>query len=295
MVWTIVLNGQGMIKFSFFYLLLLFIGVGAKKKDTEHWEQVAKDFGNSYYSQSTKDSVYKYWDVNASVRGLRTIVPAENFHLQDEFCVYEGGWEFINAGFAILTTTVDSGDNSFSVVGKIFTNRFMSTFYEAKDYAKVIMDLNGFYPLFFEHHIKENAYEKHLWILYDHTRGKLYSNDHRDSVSFTVTPFIHDYFSLLSYLRGYNFSACDTFTVRCFAHMKDESIFFQVKGSENVTVKAGTFTCYRIEPRLVGEGRGFTKNDKMTLWLSKDSRRRLIKASSKVRIGSIHIRLIHVK
>jgi hypothetical protein len=209
-----------------------------------------------------------------------------------EKAVYEGGWGFVNAGWGILEGSVDKEKKRLFFDGKAFTNNFTSAFFEVRDFARSEVDLNGLYPYFFEQHIRENRYKRSSFSLFDHRQGKVYNNRKSSQFEFSVSAFTHDYLSLLYYLRTRPFAPGDTFSINCFVHGKDHPIFFRVHDREEVEVKSGSYTCVKVEPRLVGEGRNFTQRDKMYLWFTDDEYHVLVKARSKVAMGWINAELV---
>lgn len=280
----------------FVFLLIVVTVLPAAGSGKVQWERIEAQFGNKFYPQSLQDSIYPVFSVDKKDEaGLRVTASNPFSFKKQEICVYEGGWQFIYAGFGMVSATRDSGSNTVEIVGKLFTNNVMSAIYEVRDYSRTIMDAQGVYPLFFEHHIHENRYEKDSWILYKNSAGKLYTNGRGNTVEFTVTPFTHDYLSLVYYLRSLTFAPGDTFSIHCFVHGKDYPIFFQVQNRETITVKAGTFKCIKVIPHMVGDRNepGFTKGDTMCLWLTDDNQHMVVQGTSKVRVGAIFIRLIH--
>jgi hypothetical protein len=64
-------------------------------------------------------------------------------------------------------------------------------------------------------------------------------------------------------------------------------------GREKIEVEAGIFNCVKVQPRLVGEGRGFTKKDKMYLWFTDDKYCMLVRGKSKIALGWITADLLY--
>ncbi len=275
------------------FLTLLFTDVSAKRKDEMRWDRAEKEVGTRNYSKEMKDSIFNVYNIK-SYKGLRNLSDHTLPFSKSEKLVYDGGWGFLRAGFGIFNATIDKDNARININGKAFSNNFVSAFYKIRDYASTIIDLTGLYPYFFEQHIEENRYKKSSWTIYDHKNGKVYSNA-RKKTKFDISPFSNNYISLLYYLRTINFAPGDTFSIPCFVHGKNQSIFFKVSGPEQVKVDAGTFKCLKVEPRLVGEGRGFTKRDKMYLWFTDDKRHLLVKGKSKIAIGWISAELLYFK
>ncbi|MBN1980149.1 MAG: DUF3108 domain-containing protein [Chitinivibrionales bacterium] len=260
----------------------------------KEWDSIARQVRSNTYSPSVKDSVYRFYKIDPSVVALRRAIDYQFPVSSKEICLYDGGWQFVRAGFAILATSLDSATQSYLIYGKAYSNAFMSVFYEIEDHVAGIIDQQGLYPRYFEHHIRENRYSKNGWYVYDHTKRKLYTSGRKEGTEFTITPFTQNYISLLYCLRARPLMVGDTFSINCFVHGKDYPIFFRVVQKEVITVKAGTFSCVKVIPRLVGQGYGFTSSDKMSLWFSDDADHLLVQAASKVRLGSISAHLLKV-
>jgi len=289
-------------------LSFIFSPYADNNKERLKWENLEKGLVKNYFSKEYKDSLNYFYNIK-EIKGLRTLNDKQLPFKKNEKLVYDGGWGFIRAGYVILSADITS-DSIVNIDAMVTTNNFVDAFYKVRDYVRTSIDPVGIYPYFFEQHLKEvtyknvasgngsmkiqeKTYEKNSWILYDHKNGKLYSNRTSDKTKFEVTPFIFDYLSLLYYLRAMNIAPGDTFSLHCFVHGKDYPIFFKVLIKENVEVKAGTFSCLKIEPRLVGEGYGFTKKDKMYIWLTDDCYKTVIKVKSKVKLGWIGADLLY--
>lgn len=286
----------------YFQIFLLLLGVlfilyaKDRRKDRERnemrWEKAEKMVGTSVFTVEFKDSIRQVFNVTDG-RRLRNAAN-KRLPFKREKLVYNGGWGFIKAGFGIFDMNFDEKQDLIFVEGKAVTNNFVSAFFKVRDYSQTIIDGQGLYPLFFEQHVRENRYRKDTWIMYHHPQGKLYTNRRGNKREYEVSPFTHDYLSLLYYLRTRDFAPGDTFSINCFVHGKDHPIFFRVWGLEEIKVDAGTFRCIKVQPRLVGESkRGFTRRDKMYLWLTDDPYHMMVKGKSKIAIGSISAELIH--
>lgn len=274
-------------------LLILLLGAitFAEKGDDERWEKAEKKVKGNYFPEAFKDSLRTFYNVGAN-RGLKSL-PDHTLPFTREKCVYNGGWGFVKAGWAIIEAEVKKDNGIYIARGKAVTNNFTSAFFKARDFVYTTVDLKGFYPYFFEQHIRENRYKTNTWVIYDHEKGKVFSNRKKKKrIEYDISPFTHNYMSLLYFLRTIDFAPGDTFSINCFVHGKDYPVFFKVLGKEKIKVDAGTFKCIKVQPRLVGEGRGFTKKDKMYLWFTDDEYRMMVKGKSKIALGWITAELI---
>ena len=211
-----------------------------------------------------------------------------------ETLVYKVGWGPFNAGYVVITTLYDSTRGTVTVGAKALSNNFVSAFYRMRDYVISTLDARGLYPLFFEQHLREGRrYRANEYLLFDHAAGRVYVQSRKKFETREAPPFTHDYLSVLYAIRSHRVLAPgDTFSEPLFVHSKVYSMFFSVKASRPREVDAGTFPCFLLVPRLVGEGRAFNKKDKLEIWFSDDRRRLPVAVRSKIRFGSIHARLI---
>jgi hypothetical protein len=271
--------------------LLPLPAVGEKNADEEmRWEEAEHEVGLERIPNAFYDSIKAFHGIGNN-RGLRQagLLPFAT----SEKLVFDGGWGFIKAGFAILGAEYTAGDpGTLLLSGKAVTNNFVSTFYRVRDFVLSVNDGRGIYPFSFEQHVQEGRYRATRWTLFDHKNGYVY--DYRKDSSYVMTPFTADYISILYYVRTLSIMPGDTFSLHCFVHAKDYPIFFKV-GMERETVKveAGTFSCLVVEPRMVGEGRGFTRRDKMSLWLTDDRYHMLVMIRANAAIGSLTARLLY--
>lgn len=277
--------------------LLLFVIIActfvfAANDDVERWEKAEKKVKEKYYSQAFLDSLRAFYNIGPN-RGLKSLPENTLSFDKREKCVYNGGWGFVKAGWAIIEAERDNNNAIFVIRGKAVTNNFTSAFFKARDFVNAIVDLKGFYPYFFEQHIRENRYRRNNWAFYDHEQGKVFTNRKKKKTVYDTSPFTHNYISLLYYLRTLTFAPGDTFSINCFVHGKDYPVFFKVLGREKIEVPAGNYKCIKVQPRLVGEGRGFTKKDKMYLWFTDDKYHIMVKGKSKIALGWITAELIH--
>ena len=119
-----------------------------------------------------------------------------------------------------------------------------------RDYVMSVVDADGLYPVFFEQHLREGKrYKADGYILYDQAGGKTYVQE-RNFRSLETPQFIHDYISILHYIRAMDFSPGDTFTLNLFIHSKVHPIFQCQK--KNNQVDTGVFII-QLEPKLAGE------------------------------------------
>jgi hypothetical protein len=283
-------NGGAARLLSVLMVTLCLSGLRADADDMR-WERAEKEVAETLYPAEFVDSL-------KDAKGIGRTSALRNYGKlpfeKREKLVFDGGWGFIRAGFGILTAAIDDSNSSvFNVSGKVVTNNFVSAFYKVRDFVHVKIDRVGLYPLFFQQHLREGSYRAHHWTLYDHATGRVFTHkDKEDEPDKEITPFSHGYVSILYYLRTLDLQVGKTYTIPCYVHKKDHPIEFKVEKREKIEVEAGRFKTLKVRPKLVGEGRGFTKNDKMYIWLTDDKYHMPVKLKAKAALGSLSATLL---
>jgi hypothetical protein len=262
------------------------------KQDTERavkWQDAEKAFTINLFTQPFIDSLKQAKNIPDN-RGLRsakgTLKPSF------EKMVFEAGWGPISAGYGILTNSSSPESKQFYSRLKGMSNPFVSTFYKVNDYLASTMDLGGLYPLFFEEHVQEGRYSAKRWALFNHRDSTCYTNK-VNYERIPMTPFSHDLLSLMHYLRIRTLSPGDTFTIKSVIQGKTFDVFFRVSHKEQIKLAIGTFRCVVVEPQLSGEGRVFSKRDKIQIWMSDDNYHIPVLIKSKIKVGSVYGELVY--
>lgn len=273
-------------------LVVMPVARPAKENHAEHkmsWTAVTKEVPDTGFSPAFIDSLkaaFKY----------QTVAPVRIFNRplskRYERFVVEVGWGPINAGFGVIDFKPDSAKKIMTISVKGATNDFTSSFLKVRDYIASTVDITGGYPLFFQEHIEEGKYRSKRWVLFDPAQGTVFCHK-KEMPVVKVNDITGDFLSILYVVRGMSFAPGDTFTLRCFIDGKDGPIFFKIGKRKRVNVRAGAFDCILVEPRLIGKGRNFTENDKVSLWMTDDEAHLPIEIRSKVKVGSIVAELIY--
>ncbi len=192
----------------------------------------------------------------------------------------------VNAGEASLEVVeaVDSaGHPCYVVESRASSNRFFSAFYMVRDKVISHIDRRHLFSRYFAKRLREGDYRKNLAIRFDQGAGKAYYADGRE---LDVPPGVHDILSAFYYVRTLDLAAGDTASVVTHTSRKNYALEVIVHGRETVTVPAGTFDCFVVEPVIQGEGL-FQFEGKLTIWMTADARRMPVLMKTKVKVGSI--------
>jgi hypothetical protein len=274
-----------------FTIFSLFISATPQKQQEEFkWEDASKEVDGLPFTQAFIDSIKQLNKLNSANPLNASLINTSI--CRSETLVYEVSWGPFKAGYAVLTTQPDPATKTIKLGAKALSNNFVSSFYKMRDYIISTIDDSGRYPLFFEQHLREGKkYKSDGWILYDRIGSKLLVQDKKFKTLDAPAP-VHDYVSVIHYVRSMNAACGDTFSLRLFVNSKIQSMHFKVKEQKQIQVDAGTFNCIKVEPRLVGDKGAFNKKDKLEVWLTNDKNRIPVVFWSKINVGAITAKLI---
>lgn len=252
------------------------------------WVTIEQEFERLLFPGSFGDSLKSA--KNVQFRPAMRSVKKGPF-VAGEKLFYEVGWGPMNAGYGIVSCEPDPQKPVYHLSAKGFTNPFTSSFFKVRDYLRCVVDTAGLYPFFFEEHIREGKFKANRWILFDHEKKMAYTG-RRGKEEVEAPAFTHSILSLFYSLRSRRHKPGDTMTLDCFVQDKNYRVFFTCTQRETIEVGAGRFNCVVLEPRLEGQGRVFTKKDKIRIWLTDDDHAVPVMVKSKIAIGSIGVKLI---
>lgn len=273
------------------FFLVLITPLLAKEKEIS-WKEASLEVDSFPFSLSFIDSVKKAHQVKFPEKPLRSL--KKTYLCLPETLVYEVSWGSFPGGYVIITTIFDSITNTIKIGGKALSNNFISMFYKMRDYVISSIDPVGIYPLFFEQHLREGKYIAEEYLLFDHLKGKVYSQTKKEFKVEKAPKFVQDYLSILYLIRfTKELIPGQKFSEPLFIHSKVHHISFSVKEEkDSIEVKVGKFKTLQVVPRLAGEGRAFNKKDKMEVWLTTDERKIPILVKAKIKFGHLHAKLI---
>jgi len=176
---------------------------------------------------------------------------------------------------------------------KAMTGNAVSAIYKVRNHELSWVDADGLYPVFFEQHIREGKkYKADKYIVYDNVADKLYLN----GSNFLDTPkFTHNYISVMYYVRSMPLNPGDSFETSLYSKPKTYPLKFHVNEKrETMRVGGKDYNCVKVELAMVGEGRVFTKKDRMEIWVTDDENHYPVYLKSKAKIGSLNAALVQV-
>ena len=250
------------------------------------WEELFAAYPERGFSHDWIDSLKHLHQVSSS--STAPPPPPPLVRRTSERLVYEAGWGFVKAGYAELTFASDSTSGRAWSSFRGVTNRFVSTFYRVHNFIQSTMHFDTMLPLFFEEHVNEGRYSARRWVLFDHDRLTAFTNQrHEEKQICEIRPREHDLLSMVQAVRSRQLVPRTSFTLPCFVQGTRYDVKFDVHNRERITVEAGTFSCIVVEPHLAGEGRTFSRRDRIQIWFTDDDHRIPVRVRSRIAIGSV--------
>jgi hypothetical protein len=258
------------------------------------WQEAAKELDAFPFPQSYVDSARKaHTGAPSKQQGLRAVEPGRL--INGETLVFEVGWTVFKAGYLIISTTHIRSRGLLRVSAKAMTGDAVSAIYKVRNHEISWLDADGLYPVFFEQHAREGKkYKADNYIVYDNIAGKLFLKKSKLQ-EFDIPKFTHDYISLICYARSMPLKPGDTFEVSLFSRPKTYPLKLKAhENRETIQVGAKTYECVKVEPTMVGNGRVFTKKDKMEIWVTDDEYHYPVMLKSKAKIGTLNAKLVQI-
>ena len=221
-------------------------------------------------------------DVNKSVYG-----PGEKL----VFTVSYGPMDAGTATMEVLGMTKIRDRLAYHLKTTARTNQFFSFFFKVEDVVESFMDAQTFTSLRFEKHLQEGNFKADQWMVFDPDSNLAIYNDDR---RFRTYPNAQDILSVLYYFRSLTFSVGDTVFIPTHADRKNYPLEVVVHRVDVVTVPAGTFVCWVVEPFLQTTGI-FQQKGKIVVWLTRNQYKIPVKMETEIVIGSITADLMEYK
>ncbi len=206
---------------------------------------------------------------------------------------YRIHYGLIDAGEARLqvkSTTYKVKDRlTYHVLGTGKTLGAFDWFFKVRDRYESYIDTEALIPWIFIRRIEEGGYKKSQDVYFDHYNLTAKSN----STTIPVPQNVQDLVSAFYYARTIDFSNASigqVFPMK--AYLDDEVFPMNIKyiGKEDIKTKLGTFRCIKFRPMLL-QGRVFKEEEDMTVWVTDDVNRIVVRAQAEILVGSIKMDL----
>jgi hypothetical protein len=206
---------------------------------------------------------------------------------------YRIHYGLIDAGEArihVKPTTHKVGDRTaYHVVGTGRTLGAFDWFFKVRDRYESYIDTDALIPWIFIRRIDEGGYVKNQDVTFDHYKRIAKSN----TATIPVPENVQDLVSAFYYARNIDFANAaigQLFPIK--AYLDDEVFPMNIKylGKEDIKTKLGTFRCIKFRPMLL-QGRIFKEEEDMTIWVTDDLNRIIVRAQAEILVGSIKMDL----
>ncbi|MBN4066076.1 DUF3108 domain-containing protein [Candidatus Amoebophilus asiaticus] len=167
-------------------------------------------------------------------------------------------------------------------------------FFRVRDYYYTYLDKEALVPWEFYRDVYEGGYEIVEHLRFDHYNNMIQSL----TKEYKVPDNTQDIISAFYYARCINYSKAkpgDIFPIPFYV-LEDEVFPLELEyvGKEQIETDLGIFNCYVIKP-LLQEGRVFSGQQDMTMWISDDKNNIPIRVETVILVGSMNMDLIEYK
>ena len=206
-----------------------------------------------------------------------------------ELLIYEVNLNLISAGKATLKIKDNrelNGSNNYHIIFNMATNKIWDAIFPIRDTVDSWIDTENLFTQKLRKVIREPRYSQNLVADFDYYSGTINTNKN----SLPVTKGAHDPYSFFYYLRTLPLRVGELFELTIFDNYKLNDLNMIVHRKENISVIAGKFDCFVVEP--FKEGRTLFKNKgDMKVWISDDEHRLPVMIVSKAAFGSLVMKL----
>jgi hypothetical protein len=201
-------------------------------------------------------------------------------------------WGFIPAGEAVLEVLPSrkiNGEDANHFVLTARSNSFVDPFYKVRDRVESFTDAGITRTLYYLKKQREGSTDKDIVVTFDWVANTAqYANYGNRIDPIPLLPGTFDPLGVLFYTRLVAGTTGDEINRPVTDGKKNVVGRARIIKREKISVPAGTFDTYMLEPEMKDVGGVFrkSKNAKLHIWITTDSRRLLVKVKSKVVVGS---------
>lgn len=210
-----------------------------------------------------------------------------------EVLEYRIHYGFVDAGEARLEVKEDFQNigtrKTFHVIGTGRTKGAFDWFFKVRDRYETYIDTEGLMPWVFIRRVDEGGFIINQNVTFNHHKNTATS----EKVTVPVPEYVQDIVSSFYYARTLDFANAKVGDIFPISAYLDDGVFpMNIKyiGKELIKTKLGDFNCIKFRPLLL-EGRVFKEEEDMTVWVSDDLNRIVIRAEANILVGSIKMDL----
>jgi hypothetical protein len=200
-------------------------------------------------------------------------------------------YEFIRAGIATMEVAERvecGGGECLRIVSEAHSTMPFSLVFEVEDRVESLLDANELYTWRYEKNLKEGAYRAREIVVFDQQE---HTATYPDGKVVEVPERVQDVLTSLYYIRTMELEAGKSVFIDNHADGKNYPLEVKVLRVEEITVPAGTYQCFVLEPILKASGI-FQHKGRLTVWMSTDPSHIPVMMKSKVVIGAINVVLL---
>lgn len=210
-----------------------------------------------------------------------------------EVLEYRVHYGFIDAGTAKLEIAPElkpiGTRQTYHVVGTGQTRGAFDWFFKVRDRYESFIDTKSITPWLFLRRVEEGNYKKSQNVSFNQIKNTASS----EKATIATPENIQDLISSYYYARTLDLQNAKEGDIFSFdSYLDDEVIPMKIKfvGREKIKTKLGTFNCLKFHPQLL-EGRVFKDSDDMTVWISDDNNKVVVRAQAEILVGSVKMDL----
>jgi hypothetical protein len=209
-----------------------------------------------------------------------------------EKLTFELKWGIIKAGdvvLEVLPIETKNGINSYHFAMTVKSTPFIDVFYKVRDRIDSYVDLDMTHSLLYTKNQHQGRHKREVTVDFDWAKKEAtYSNYGKKRKPISILPGSFDPLAVFYYSRLFKLQENAEIEIPVTDGKKSVIGIGRVIKRETVKLSSGTYDTFLIEPDLKHVGGVFkkSKNAKIKLWVTADSRRIPIKIKSKVKIGS---------
>jgi hypothetical protein len=195
-------------------------------------------------------------------------------------------YKFVKAGTSVMEVkevVTRDGQAAYHVTSRASSNTAFSLIHEVNDRIDSWIERRSLRSLGFEKHLREGRYKRDEVVRFDYREGvAVYGNGREIEIGSEV----QDILSAFYFMRTLPLEVGRSLSILSHADGKNYPLEVQVLRQDRISVGAGKFDCYVVEPLLKSSG-VFRQKGRLTIWLTRDERHLPVMMKSKISVGSV--------
>ena len=213
-------------------------------------------------------------------------------------------WGVVTAGRSTLNVEnfeMIDGRQTYHLVSQARSVGMVDTFYRVADRNEAWLDRHSLTSVRYSKRLREGSFSEDTMTELDQPRRHWKSVEHRLDKNRTreregeLPPDVLDVQSSLYFVRTLPLEIGKKFSLDVHSGDKIYPLVVTVLRREKVSVPAGKFDCWVVEPLLRGPGMFVSKGKKLQVWLTADERRMPVRMRSEVFFGHVSAELERYK